>query len=67
MGSPRPSFGRAENYGPEGRYEYGRLGGPRLGLNNLNSCKTLLHSNSLHIYQHTLNGVRKLHINISTP
>ncbi len=37
MGSPRPSFGRAENYGPEGRYEYGGLGGPRSGLNNLNS------------------------------
>ncbi len=39
MGSPRPSFCRAENYGPEGRYKYGRLGGPQSGLNNLNSYK----------------------------
>ncbi len=37
MGSPRPSFGRAKNYDSKGRFEYGRLGDPRLGLNNLNS------------------------------
>ncbi len=37
MGSPRPSFGRAKNYDPKGRYEYGRLGGPRFGQNNFNS------------------------------
>ncbi len=29
MGSPRPSYGRARNYGTQGRNEYGRLGGPR--------------------------------------
>ncbi len=29
MGSPRPSYGRARNYGTQGRDEYGRLGGPR--------------------------------------
>ncbi len=38
MGSPRPSFGRAKNYEPKGRFEYGRLG-TRIGLNNQNSYK----------------------------
>ncbi len=37
MGSPRPSYGRVKNYTTHGRFEYGCLGGSRLGLNNINS------------------------------
>ncbi len=37
MGSPRPSYGRARNYGTQGRNEYGRLGGPGLGPNYRNT------------------------------
>ncbi len=37
MGSPRPSFGRAKNYNSLGRFEYGRLGGPWVGVNYHNS------------------------------
>ncbi len=39
MGSPRPSYGRARNYGTQGRNEYGRLGGLGIGPNYLNSYK----------------------------
>ncbi len=31
MGSPRPSYGRARNYGTQGRIDYGRLGGLGIG------------------------------------
>ncbi len=31
MGSHRPSYGRAGNYGTQGRTEYGRLGGREYG------------------------------------
>ncbi len=37
MGSPRPSYGRARNYGTQGRNEYGRLGGLGIGPNYVNS------------------------------
>ncbi len=33
MGSPRPSYGRAGNYGTQGRIEYGCLGGLGIGPN----------------------------------
>ncbi len=38
---PRPNQGRVRNYGTQGRHEYGRLGGPRLCLNYLNSDTNL--------------------------
>ncbi len=37
MGGPRPSYGRARNYGTQGRNEYGRLGGLGIGPNYVNS------------------------------
>ncbi len=37
MGSPRPSYGRARNYGTQGRNEYGRLGGLGIGPSYVNS------------------------------
>ncbi len=37
IGSPRPSYGRARNYGTQGRNEYGRLGGLGLSQNYHNS------------------------------
>ncbi len=37
MGSPRPSYGRARNYGAQGRNGYGRLGGLGIGPNYVNS------------------------------
>ncbi len=36
MGSPRPSYGRAKNSTIQGRFECGRLEGPRLGINSYN-------------------------------
>ncbi len=35
--STRPSYGRARNYGTQGRNEYGRLGGLGIGPNYVNS------------------------------
>ncbi len=40
MGSPRPSYGRAGNYGTQGRTEYGRLGGQGIWPNYVNSYNT---------------------------
>ncbi len=37
MGSPRPSYGRAGNYGTQGRIKYGRSGGLGVGPNYVNS------------------------------
>ncbi len=35
MGCPRPSYGRVKNYTTQGRFGYGCLGGPQLGINQL--------------------------------
>ncbi len=37
MGSPRPSYSRARNYGTQGCDEYGCLGGLGTGPNYVNS------------------------------
>ncbi len=39
MGSPRPSYGRARNFGTQGHNECGRLGGLGIGPNYLNSVQ----------------------------
>ncbi len=41
IGGPQPSYGRARNYGTQGRNEFGRLGGLGIGPNYVNS-----HTNS---------------------
>ncbi len=50
MGSPRPSYGRARNYGTQGRNEYGRLGGLGIGPKYVNSYMEAGDPNLNHMY-----------------
>ncbi len=58
MGSPRPSYGRAGNYGTQGRIEYGCSGGLGVWPNYVNSYNHVSPKRETMYIRYTYEGVR---------